>query len=142
MSYLGHVVNADGVTMDCQKVQAVADWTRPRSVRALRGFLGLVGCYKCFIQGYGAIAAPLTRLLPKDGFSWTEEAEMAFQDLKCVLSMAPMFQLQDFERSFIVDCDASGPGMGAVLHQGDDAIVFFSRSMAPRYAGLTAYERN
>jgi hypothetical protein len=50
VSYLGHVVTGDGVAMDCDKVHAVADWMRPRSVRALRGFLGLVGYYRRFIQ--------------------------------------------------------------------------------------------
>jgi hypothetical protein len=58
VSYLGHVVSTTGVAMDSQKVQAVADWARPRTVRALRGFLALAGYYRRFIQGYGAIAAP------------------------------------------------------------------------------------
>jgi hypothetical protein len=135
------VVSADDVTMDCQKVQAVAGWTRPRSVRALRGFLDLVSYYRRFIQRYGAISAPLTRLLSKEGFAWTTEAEQAFQELKRALSMAPVLQLPDFTRSFVVECDASGSGMGAVLHQGDGPVAFFSRPMAPRHAGLAAYER-
>jgi hypothetical protein len=97
--------------MDCQKVQAVADWSRPRIVRALRGFLGLAGYYRRFIQGYGAIAASLTRLLTKDGFTWNEAAEAAFQELKRALSTAPVLQLPNFERQFVVECDASGSGM-------------------------------
>jgi hypothetical protein len=67
VSYLGHVVTADGVAMDCYKVQTVSEWSRPRTVRTLRGFLGLASYYGRFIQGYGAIAAPLTWLLTNDG---------------------------------------------------------------------------
>jgi hypothetical protein len=121
VSYLGHVVSADGVAMDCQKVQAVADWMRPRTVRALRGFLGLTGYYWRFIQGFGAIAAPLTRLLTKEGFLWSEAADGAFQELKRALSTPHVLQLPYFTRQFVVECDASGTGMGVVLHQGHSA---------------------
>jgi hypothetical protein len=141
VSYLDHVVSADGVAMDCKKVQAVVDWSRPRTVRVLRGFLGLAGYYRRFIQGYGAIAAPLTRLLTKDGFTWNEAMEAAFQELKRTLSTAPVLQLPNFERQFVVECNASGSGMGAVLHQEEGPIDFFSRPVAPRHTNLVAYER-
>lgn len=74
VAYLGHVINGDGVAMDGEKVEAVATWPPPRSARGLRGFLGLAGYYRWFIQSFGAIAAPLTALLKKDGFMWTLEA--------------------------------------------------------------------
>jgi hypothetical protein len=80
-------------------------------------------------------------LLSKEGFTWTAEAEQAFQELKRALSTALVLQLLDFTRSFVVECDASGSGMGAVLHQDDGPVVFFSKPMAPRHAGLAAYER-
>uniref|UniRef100_A0A0A9C3T2 Reverse transcriptase domain-containing protein n=1 Tax=Arundo donax TaxID=35708 RepID=A0A0A9C3T2_ARUDO len=140
VSYLGHVVSVDGVAMDCQKVQAVADWPVPRNVRAARGFLGLAGYYRRFIKDYGSIAAPLTRLL-KEGFVWTDEATRAFTALKSALSGAPVLQLPDFNRAFVVECDVSGSGMGVVLHQGNGPVAFFSRAMAPRHVGLAAYER-
>ena len=63
IAYLGHVISANGVTMDPAKVQAVEDWPVPRSARAVRGFLGLVGYYRKFVQDFGSIAAPLTALL-------------------------------------------------------------------------------
>jgi len=139
--YLGHVI-ADGVVaMDTDKVSAVQAWPRPRSVKALRGFLGLTGYYRRFINNYGIIAAPLTALLKREAFLWSSAATEAFDALKQALTTAPVLQLPDFDKPFIVDCDASGTGFGAVLHQGDGPIAFFSRSVAPQHAKLAAYER-
>ena len=78
VAYLGHVIDADGVAMDKDKVHAVADWPTPRSVWALRGFLGLASYYRKFIKDFGMLVAPLTRLLSKEGFRWCPEAEDSF----------------------------------------------------------------
>lgn len=78
VGYLGHVMMANGVAMDDHKVRVVADWSTPRSVRAVRGFLGLAGYYHKFIKDNGSIAAPLTELL-KEVFRWSSEAEQAFR---------------------------------------------------------------
>lgn len=83
----------------------------------------------------------MTALLKKEAFSWTEEATTAFTTLKQALSTAPVLQLPDFDQVFTVDCDASGTGFGAVLHQGAGALTFFSRPFAARHLKLAAYER-
>jgi hypothetical protein len=141
VAYLGHVISEEGVAMDAAKVQAVLEWPRLWSVCDVRGFLGLAGYYRCFIRDYGAIAEPLTRLLCKAGFKWSNEAEEAFHKLWLALTTALVLQLPDFDRVFVVECDASGFGVGAMLHQGGGPIAFFSRQMAPRHSGLAAYER-
>jgi hypothetical protein len=69
IAYLGHVISDAGVAMDPAKVQAVSAWPQPHSARAVQGVLGLAGYYRKFVQNYGSIAAPLTALLKKDGFS-------------------------------------------------------------------------
>jgi hypothetical protein len=141
VQYLGHVISASGVAMDEAKVEAVKSWPQPRSARGLRGFLGLAGYYRRFIQDFGTIAAPLTQLLRKDAFCWSDEASAAFTVLKTALSTAPVLHLPDFSRAFMVDCDASGSGFGAVLHQGAGPIAFFSRPFAARHLKVAAYER-
>jgi len=72
VQYLGHVISHEGVSMDGSKVAAVQSWSQPRSGRGLRGFLGLAGYYRRFIKDYGTLAAPLTSLLRKNAFLWTE----------------------------------------------------------------------
>jgi hypothetical protein len=103
--------------------------------------LGLAGYYRKFIKDFGIIAAPLTCLLSKDGFRWCSEAEDAFQVLKHALGQGPVLQMPDFDSRFIVECDASGTGFGAVIHQGAGPLAFFSRPIAPRHAKLATYEQ-
>jgi len=90
VAYLGHVISAEGVAMDKQKVQAVLEWPPPKSPRAVHGFLGLAGYYRRFIRNFGTITAPLYALLKKEGFRWNEEAERAFQTLQRALTTAPV----------------------------------------------------
>lgn len=102
VAYLGHVISAAGAAMDCSKVQAVTTWPQPRSVRALRGFLGLADYYRRFIHNFGSIATPLTQLLKKEALQWSKAALTAFTELKQALSTAPVLQLLDFDQEFIV----------------------------------------
>jgi hypothetical protein len=139
--YLGHVIENGVVSMDIDKTKAVQDWPMPRPIKALCGFLGLTRYYRRFIHNYGVIAAPLTSLLKRDTFLWGDAATTAFHDLKRVLTSSPVLQLPDFSAPFMVDCDASGTGFSAVLHQGQGPIAFFSKAVAPQQAKLAAYER-
>ena len=116
VAYLGHIISVDGVAMDGDKVAAVTAWPQPRSVRSLRRFLVLAGYYRRFIKDFGNLAAPLMQLLKKEAFLWTEAATSAFEALKRALSSAPVLHMPDFDQPFLVDCDASGTGFGAVLH--------------------------
>jgi hypothetical protein len=121
-----------------RKVCVVLEWPPPRMVCA---FLGLAGYYHRFIKNYGAIVAPLTALLRKDGFRWSSEAEAAFRALQQALTMVPVLQLLNCGHEFTVECDTLGSGLSAVLHQGGGPVAFFSRALALRHMKLAAYER-
>lgn len=127
--------------MDSEKIAAVATWPQPKSARDLRGFLGLAGYYRRFIKDFGILAAPLTQLLKKEEFLWTEAATEAFSALKTALSTAPVLHLPNFTKPFLVDCDALGTRFGAVLHQNARPLAFYSRLFAALHLKIAAYER-
>jgi hypothetical protein len=108
----------------------------------MRAFLSLVGYYKHFIQDFGAIASPLTKLLCKERFQWTPDAEAAFRALQHALTLVPILQLPMFNREFIVECDTSGSGIRAMLHKGEGVVTYFNKQMAPCHTGLVAYEHD
>jgi hypothetical protein len=103
--------------------------------------LGLACYYRKFIQEFGIIAGPLTRLLRQDAFAWDDDVAMAFWALKAALTTGLVLQMPDFDKPCTVDTDASGSGFGAVLHQGVGPLAFFSRPFAARHLKLAAYKR-
>ncbi|XP_042983164.1 uncharacterized protein LOC122312586 [Carya illinoinensis] len=96
ITYLGHLISAQGVRADPDKLRAMLQWPLPNSVKGLQGFLGLSGYYRRFIRGYGGIAAPLTQMLRKNSFEWTDEAREAFEKLKAAVTQPPVLALPDF----------------------------------------------
>lgn len=108
-------------------------------LRALRDFLGLTGYYHKFIRGYALLAAPLTNLLKKDGFKWDDSSTLAFTKLKMAMTIPPVLALPDFTQPFIIECDASGTGLGVVLMPNGHPLAFFSQMLHGKNLLLSAY---
>jgi hypothetical protein len=139
VEYLGHVISQHGVSTDPSKIIAIKNWQTPATVTQLRSFLGLSGYYRWFIRGYGQICWPLYDLLKKDSFSWTDTHTAAFLQLKQSLTEAPVLALPDFTIPFILECDASGSGIGSVLMQNKRPIAYYSKSLGPKATALSTY---
>lgn len=103
--------------------------------------MGLTGFYRKFVKHYTSIVALLMELLKKDSFSWTHIAHLAFDNLKYAMSTTLVLALPDFEQVFILETDASGVGMRAVLMQHNHPINFFSKKFCPKLLLASTYVR-
>lgn len=139
VDYLGHLISLEGVAVEPAKIKVVMDWPIPSSSRGVRGFLGLAGYYRKFIRGFGELAAPLTRLLTKEIFLWTQEASAAFVQLKHALTSPPVLRLPDFTQPFVIESDANNKGIGAILTQQNQPVVFFSEALKGSALALSTY---
>jgi hypothetical protein len=138
---LGHLVGKDGVRVDPKKIEAMQDWPHPKTLKSLRGFLGLTCYYRKFVKNYGKIAAPLTALLKKNSFTWTPATAQDFQTLKMAMCTTPVLALPDFTNTFVLECDALGKGIGVVLMQEGRPLAFTSKQLSERNLGKSIYEK-
>ncbi|WVZ52111.1 hypothetical protein U9M48_003201 [Paspalum notatum var. saurae] len=128
--FLGHVVSKGGIAVDPSNVSTITNWKVPKIPKEVRGFLGLAGYYRRFIENFSRIAKPMTSLLEKDAeFRWTSAQQAAFDELKKRLTTAPVLTLPDQQKKFIVYCDASRDGLGCVLMQQGKVIAYASRQL-------------
>ncbi|XBJ04555.1 hypothetical protein VPH35_023472 [Triticum aestivum] len=142
LEYLGHIISHKGVATDPSKIQVVAQWPTPTTVKQVRGFLGLTGYYRKFIKHYGIISRVLSDLLRKDTmFYWTNKEDEAFQHLKSALTQAPVLALPNFKLPFVVETDASKYGIGVVLMQQGHPISFLRKALGPKTQGYSTYEK-
>jgi hypothetical protein len=134
--YLGHIISTDGIKVDPEKIEAIRGWPTPRNVTEVRSFMGLSGYYQRFIKGFSNIASPITSLQKKGvKFEWTSKCEERFQQLKDILTSAPILNIADPDEDFFVCIDACKEGLGGVLTQKDHVVCYESRK-------LKEHERN
>ncbi|KRY04933.1 Retrovirus-related Pol polyprotein from transposon, partial [Trichinella patagoniensis] len=111
---LGHSVTQHGVGTDPVKTAAVQEWPTPRCVREVRQFLGLASYYRRFVRNFAGVANPLHALTKKgEKWRWGPKEEEAFARLKDALVSPPILCHPDFDRTFLVDVDASEDAIGA-----------------------------
>nr|GEY25701.1 hypothetical protein [Tanacetum cinerariifolium] len=124
VDFLGHVIDSDGVYVDPAKVEAIRNWSATTTPTEVRQFLGLAGYYRRFIEGFSLISKPLSKLTQKDKkYEWGMEEEEAFQTLKQKSCSAHILAFPEETENFIVYCDASLKGYGAVLMQREKGNV-------------------
>ena len=130
ISFLGHRVSSAGIATEPAKVQLIKDWPAPRNLKELRGYLGLTGYYRRFVQDYSKIVLPLNKLMKKNQpFIWTPECQAAFEQLKDKLQQPPILALPTEEDVFILDTDAAMDSIGCVLSQlqnGQERVIAYA----------------
>jgi len=130
IQYLGHIISEEGISMDPEKIEAIMNWPTPRNVTDIRCFMGLVGYYRRFIEGFSKVSHSITSLQRKGiNFEWTPICEEIFQQLKNLLTSAPILKVADPEKYFVVCTDACGQGLGGVLMQDNHVICYESRKL-------------
>ena len=148
IKYLGHVISSSGIAVDPGKISCVKDWPEPKTVTEVQRFLGFTSFYRRFIKGFAGIAKPLHKVC-QGGIHvqtktrarvcyppliWGTEQQEAFMQLKQACCNTPILGFADYTKPFVLHTDASGDGLGAVLHQQQDGvnrvIAFASRSLS------------
>ena len=148
ISFLGHVITAEGVEPDPEKLQAIEQWPVPSNLKDLQTCLGAWGYYRRFVQNWSKRAFPLTCLMRKEQpWQWGPEQQASFLDLKHSLLTHPVLRRPDFSRPFIVQVDFSQQGFGACLAQRDPdnpkldyAVCYASRRLTSWEANMSAVE--
>ncbi|GJW72963.1 putative reverse transcriptase domain-containing protein [Tanacetum coccineum] len=132
VQFLGHLIDSQGLHVDPAKIEAVKNWTSPTTPIEIRQFLGLAGYYRRFIKDFSKIAKSLTELTQKNKkYIWGEDQETTFQLLKQKLCEAPILALPEGNDDFVVYCDVSHQGLGAVLTQREKVIAYATRQLKP-----------
>ena len=132
VSFLGHIVSAEGIRVEPAKIEAVVNWKLPRNVTEVRSFLGLEGYYRRFVRGFSVITSPLTKLLRKGiKFEWTDKCQNSFEQLKGMLVEVPVLMQPTSGKEYTLYSDASCIGLGCVLMLDGKVVGYESRQLKP-----------
>ncbi|GJV57710.1 putative reverse transcriptase domain-containing protein [Tanacetum coccineum] len=141
VQFPGHVIDSRGIHVDPAKIESIKDWASPKTSTEIRQFLGLAGYYRRFIEGFSKISKSMTKLTQKGiKFDWGEKEANTFQLIKQKLCSAPILALPKGSRDFVVYCDASHKGLGAVLMQREKVIAYASRQLKIHEKNYTTHD--
>jgi hypothetical protein len=142
VAFLGYVVTPQGIEVDETKIEAIKSWPIPATLTQLQSFLALAGFYWCFVRDFSNIDAPLNDLLKKGvSLNWGAAQDQAFYTLINKLTHAPLLPLLDFGKTFELECDASGIGIGGILLQEGKPIAYFSEKLNGPSLNYSTYDK-
>ncbi|XP_074314482.1 putative mitochondrial protein AtMg00860 [Silene latifolia] len=128
VQFLGIVISDEGISVDPSKIKAIKTWPAHKSITEVRSFHGLTSFYERFIQGFSSVMTPVTECMKKGEFKWSERALSSFEETKKLLCNSLVLILQDFNKLFEVNCDASRVGIGTMLMKGHKLVAYFTEN--------------
>jgi RNase H-like domain found in reverse transcriptase/Reverse transcriptase (RNA-dependent DNA polymerase) len=147
ISYVGYTLDKLGLKPNLDKVSAILNLPTPKNLRDTRGIIGMAGWYRRFIPNHATLMAPITDLTKGSTkkFTWTNEANEAFTQLKRILTAESILTMPDYEKEFVLFSDASDIGVGAMLAQGErnnqKAVAYFSQKLTSCQKRYSVTER-
>jgi len=145
ISILGVIVGKEQVKMEQEKIKAVKEWKTPMKIKDVESFLGFTNFYQRFIQNFSHMAKLLNELKGKKEWTWNEEHNKAFKELKEKITNQLVLSLPKKEGKFRVGTDASGHAIRGVLSQEQEGkwkpITFLSRTMQPAERNYEIYDK-
>ncbi|RVW39355.1 Retrovirus-related Pol polyprotein from transposon 17.6 [Vitis vinifera] len=144
--FKGHVISRKGIEVDKAKIEIIVNLPPPTNVKEVRQFLGHAGFYRRFIKDFSKLARPMCALLAKDAkFKWDQNCQHCFEELKRLLTTAPIVRRPNWDLPFEVMCDASDQAMGAILGQRDEGkpyvIYYASKTLNEAQKNYTTTEK-
>lgn len=124
IKFLGYVLTKNGITVDPRKVSAIREMEPPENVTELKRFLGMVHFLHRHLPNMCNISRPLNELLKKDvQWNWLSEQQKSFQEVKELVTNAPVLSYFQTDLPVVVAADASSYGLGGVLMQEKGGIL-------------------
>lgn len=140
--FLGHIVTANGLELDPEKIKAIEKLETPNNVKQVQRVLGMITYVSKFIPGFSCMTAPLRELLRKDvAFCWDHSQEEAFIKIKNALVSPPVLKFFDVNKDVRLSVDASCKALGAVLLQDEHPVAYASRSLTKCEQGYPQIEK-
>eukprot|EP00253_Pinus_taeda_P019573 PITA_19573 len=141
IQYLGHIITKEGIAVDPEKIRTIMEWPIPKDVADIRSFMGLAGYYRRFVEGFSRVAYPITSFQKKGRiFKWTAECQQSFEQLKHLLTTAPVLSIADPKKDYTVCTDASKEGVGGVLMQEGKLVAYESRKLKEHEQKYSVYD--
>ena len=146
VKFLGTMLTAGKIAVNPAKVEAIRNWPKPNKVKDIQKFLGTCNFWRKFIEGFSTIARPLNLLLQRGNpFVWTDTCQRSFDELKAMITQAPVLKIPDRSQPFLLETDASGFALGAILSQSHDGhqhpIGFYSATMTPPQCNYATHDQ-
>ena len=126
VQFLGFVISIDGVSADPEKVRAIEEWPKPKTIHDARSFHGLAAFYRRLIKEFIIVMALITDYLKKGEFTWSNVASKVFIEIQKGMASAHVMRLLEFFKVFEVTCNTLGIGISGVLTQKDHPVTYFS----------------